>query len=140
MGSQVHRVQLAPQPLGTVCQPGEASPLAVVAVLREGGRQRGPRDSGSSGASVGRPAPALQPGCPVHSELPRFRAHSPAPTLSHHSPADMAIVVPATMPMVTPPPRGGGRGAGYTVAGMPLGCTTVVWWMTCGGAAYRGCV
>lgn len=45
-------------------------------------------------------------------------------------PADMAIVVPATMPMVTPLPLGGGMGAGYTVAGMPLGCTTVVWWMT----------
>lgn len=47
-----------------------------------------------------------------------------------NSPADMAIVVPATMPMVTPLPLGGGMGAGYTVAGMPLGCTTVVWWMT----------
>lgn len=46
------------------------------------------------------------------------------------SPADMAMVVPATMPMVTPLPLGGGMGAGYTVAGMPLGCTTVVWWMT----------
>lgn len=42
----------------------------------------------------------------------------------------MAIVVPATMPMVTPLPLGGGMGAGYTVAGRPLGCTTVVWWMT----------
>lgn len=69
----------------------------------------------------------------------------PLPAHSHQtpghqadSPADMAIVVPATMPMATPLPRGGGTGAGYTVAGMPLGCTTVVWWMTCGGAAYRG--
>lgn len=57
------------------------------------------------------------------------------PSQSRHprvkdSPADMAIVVPATMPMVTPLPLGGGMAAGYTVAGMPLGCTTVVWWMT----------
>lgn len=45
-------------------------------------------------------------------------------------PADMAIVVPATIPMVTPLPLGGLMGAGYIVAGIPLGCTTVVWWMT----------
>lgn len=55
-------------------------------------------------------------------------------------PADIAIVVPATIPMVTPFPLGGGIGAGYMVAGMPLGCTTVVWWITWGGAAYKGCV
>ena len=41
-------------------------------------------------------------------------------------PADIAIVVPATIPIVTPFPLGGGIGAGYIVAGIPLGCTTVV--------------
>lgn len=56
------------------------------------------------------------------------------------SPADMAIVVPATIPMAMPLWRGVGMGGAYMAAGIPLGCTTVVWWMTCGGAAYSGCV
>lgn len=41
-------------------------------------------------------------------------------------PADIAMVVPATIPIVIPLPLGGGRGAGYIVAGIPFGCTTVV--------------
>lgn len=41
-------------------------------------------------------------------------------------PADMAIVVPATMPMATPLLRGGGIGGAYIAAGIPLGWTTVV--------------
>lgn len=55
-------------------------------------------------------------------------------------PADIAMVVPATMPMATPLARGAWMGGAYMVAGIPLGCTTVVWCMTWGGAAYRGCV
>lgn len=38
-----------------------------------------------------------------------------------HLPADIAIVVPATIPMATPLGRGGGMGGAYIAAGMPLG-------------------
>lgn len=82
-------------------------------------------------------APAERDAASSASRCSRLAPQAPK---AKDSPADMAIVVPATMPMVTPLPLGGGMGAGYTVAGMPLGWTTVVWWMTCGGAAYRGCV
>lgn len=68
----------------------------------------------------------------------QFREHTC--TVRQCSPADMAIVVPATIPMATPLWRGGGMGGAYIAAGIPLGWTTVVWWMTCGGAAYSGCV
>lgn len=39
---------------------------------------------------------------------------------------DMAMVVPATIPMVTPLGREGGRAGAYMAAGIPLGWTTVV--------------
>lgn len=38
-----------------------------------------------------------------------------------HLPADIAIVVPATIPMATPLGRGAGMGGAYIAAGMPLG-------------------
>lgn len=52
----------------------------------------------------------------------------------------MAMVVPATIPMATLLWRWGGMAGAYMAAGIPFGWTTVVWWITCGGAAYRGCV
>lgn len=55
-------------------------------------------------------------------------------------PADIAMVVPATIPMATPLVLGAATGAGYMAEGMLLGWTTVVWWMTWGWAAYTGCV
>lgn len=42
------------------------------------------------------------------------------------SPADMAMVVPATIPMATPLWRLGGMCGAYMAAGIPLGWTTVV--------------
>lgn len=55
-------------------------------------------------------------------------------------PADMAIVVPATMPMVTPLPLGGGMGAGVHRCRHAIGLHHRGVVDDVRGAAYRGCV